>query len=493
MCSIPSRTLSISRIRLLTGCLLFALLSIPSVAAPAQKLSSSPGSQDKAAEDTGRRFLAALTAYREQHYVEAERELASLLSSSPGSFEINELAGLVYVAQGEDEKANRYLAKAVRLKPSVAEARTALGTNLLRLRRPSEAEEQFRKVVDLKPRSYDANHNLGEFYIQAGKIPVAIPFLKRAQELDPTAYNNGYDLALAYEQSGNLEAARQQIQRLIALRDSAELHSLLGEVEERSKNYLASAAQYERAARMEPSEQNILDWGMELLLHHTFELAAEVFKAGLNRFTQSARLQDGLGIALYGEGHFDDAARAFFRASDLDRSDPLPLTFTGQAYDNLSPPVALETRTRLQNFLQTDTNNAAVRYYYAMCLWKINEKEPQPELTGQIESLLKRAVALNPSYGEAYLQLGILHAGQHQYKDAIAEYEQALKASPNLPAIHYRLGQALARSGDATRAKQEFAEFERGRQQEVEEANKQHNQIQQFVYTMRNSSHAEAR
>jgi predicted Zn-dependent protease len=43
--------------------------------------------------------------------------LQPLIAASPNNFEINELAGLVYVAQGQDEKANAYLARAVRLNP----------------------------------------------------------------------------------------------------------------------------------------------------------------------------------------------------------------------------------------------------------------------------------------------------------------------------------------------------------------------------------------
>ena len=481
-------TLAETGIRRLTVCLLCTFVLLPSIAAPRDHPAAPARTPDKAAEQTRRRFLAALTAYRGQRYSAAQGELASLLASNPASFEINELAGLVYVAQGEDGRANLYLAKAVRLKPSIAEARTALAANLVRLHRSAEAEVQFRKVVDLEPRSYDANHNLGEFYIQVGKIAAAIPLLKRAQEVDPAAYNNGYDLALAYERTGNLDEARRQVQQLIALHGSAELHSLLGEMEEKSGNYQSSAEQYQQAAQMEPDEKNILDWGTELLLHQTLEPAVEVFKAGLARFPQSARLQDGVGIALYGLGHFDDAARAFFRASDLNRSDPLPLTFLGRAFDNLSPDVAMEARSRLESFVNGDIHDAAVRYYYAMCLREINKREPQPELPAQTESLLKKAVALDPGYADAYLQLGILYADQRKYQDAIAQYEQALRISPNLATTHYRLGQALVRTGDATRARQEFAVFERLRQNEVDDANNQHNQIQQFVYTMRNSN-----
>lgn len=448
--------------------------------------SRSPGDSAPSPEETKRRFLSALAAYRAQRYSDAQSALLSLVKSNPGSFEINELLGLVQVAQGKDEKATPFLAKAVRLKPNVAAARTTLATNLLRLHRSDAAEAQFKKVVELEPRDYDANHNLGEFYVQAGRLSDAIVFLNRAQEVNPHAQNNGYDLALAYEKNGNLDQARRQVQSLTRVRDSAELHSLLGEIEEKSKNYLASAAQYEQAVRMDPNEQNLFDWGAELLLHQTFEPAVEVFQAGLAHSPQSVRLQIGLGIALYGLGRFDDGARAFLHAADMDKSDALPLTFLGRAYDNLSADLADEVRARLRSFLNQDTGNAQVRYYYAMCLWKLNEKEPHAELSEQIESLLKTSVSLDRAYADAYLQLGILHANQRKFQEAISNYEEALKVNPNLPGLHYRLGQALARTGDAAHAQEEFVKFERLRQTQVDEANRQHAEIQQFVYTMRN-------
>ena len=479
-------------IKTITGCLTLFLLSAVFLLAPpraeahAQSRQPTPRS-NKTTEHAKRQFDAALAAYREQQYAKAEHYLTSLLVSSPDSFEANELAGLIFVAEGQYGKADRYLARAVRLRPGVAEARTALATNLLRLQKNSEAEKQFRSVVELEPHSYDANHNLGEFYIQTGNLVSGISFLKRAQEVNPSAYSNGYDLALAYERSGKPDEARLLLQQLIASHDSAELHSLLGEVEERSGNYVASAGQYEQAARMEPNEENILNWGTEFLLHQTFEPAVQIFKAGLARFPQSARLLDGLGIALYGLDRFDEAARSFFRASDLDPSDALPVTFAGTAYDNLSSPIAAEARFRLQNFLIADANNAAVRYYYGMCLWKINEKEPQPELPGQIESLLKQSLEIDPHYADAHTLLGTLYFREQRYPEAIAEYEQALKTNPNEPSVHYHLAQSLRRTGDKARADQELITFERLRQQQ-ERANGQRNEIKLFVYTMRNAN-----
>jgi tetratricopeptide (TPR) repeat protein len=430
------------------------------------------------------RFLSALAAYKAQQYVAAQRELEPLVKSDPNSFEVNELLGLVYVAQHKQQEANPYLAKAVQLKPKVAEARTRLATNLLFLGRADQAEVEFKKVAEMKPKSYDANHNLGEFYIQTGKLRSGIPFLKRAQEVDPSAYNNGYDLALALEQTEQFNEASEQLHKLVNLHDSAELHSLLGEIEEKSRNYLSSAAQYEQAARMDPSEQNILNWGAELLLHQTFAAAIEVFKAGTVRFPQSAQLYNGLGIALYGEGEMDEAVRAYFRASDLAPSDPLPLTFVGKTCDGASSDLAAQIRSRLQSFLSHDATSAELNYDLAICLERGNPSHSNPQLSSQIESLLKHSLTIDPDYADAYFQLGNLYSERHSYEEAIVQYERALKVNANSANFHYRLGQALARAGHGARAQEEFTIFERLRKTETDATNKQQNQIQQFVYSI---------
>lgn len=441
--------------------------------------------RERTESETKREFLSALAAYKARQYAPAQRELEFLVKSAPSSFEVNELLGLVYVAQGKQNEANPFLAKAVQLRPTVAEARTALGTNLLTLGRVEQAERQFKRVVQMEPQSYDANHNLGEFYIQGGKLREAIPFLKRAQEITPSAYNNGFDLALALEQTGQFNEASEHLHKLINLHDSAELHSLLGEIEEKSRNYLSSAAQYEQAARMDPSEQNILNWGAELLLHQTFAAAIEVFRAGTVRFPQSAQLYNGLGIALYGAGEMDEAVRAYFRASDLAPSDPLPLTFVGKTCDGASSDLAAQIRSRLQTFLSHDATSAELNYDLAICLERGNPSHSNPQLSSQIESILKHSLTINPDYADAYFQLGNLYSERHSYEEAIVQYERALKVNANSANFHYRLGQALARAGNSARAQEEFTIFDRLRKTDTDATNKQQNQIQQFVYTIR--------
>jgi tetratricopeptide (TPR) repeat protein len=475
------RDLWAARLALLLACTVWQLSAALPVAVAKTATKSPP-----TGSATSQRFRVALGLYQAGKYAEAQAQLKPLLASNPNSFENNELNGLIYVALGQDEKANPFLAKAVRINANVPEARTTLAANLMRLHRAAEAESHLRKLVEIAPKSYDANHNLGELYIQLNRLPQAIPFLKRAAEINPGAYNNGYDLALAYEQTGDLNNARRQLEELIKTNDTAELHSLLGEVEEKDKNYLASAAHFEKAVHIDPSENNIYEWGTELLLHQTFEPALEVFKAGLVRFPQSSRLTLGFGVATYGLGDFAGGAEAFLRASELNPADSLPLVLLGKGFDNLPASFKDKIIARFDQFVKTH-RDASVSYYYAMALWRQGGDTPAETQATLVQNLLESAVSIDPNLLDAHLQMGILYASQRKYNEAISQYEQALKIDCSAAAVHYRLGQSLARSGAAARSKEEFALFERLRAQETDAANKKSAEIQQFVYTLRDS------
>ena len=222
--------------------------------------------------------------YEAKDYAEAQKELEPLLARFPNSFEVNELTGLVYAAQGQDDEANRYLENAARFKPKDPTAHTNLAVNLVHLGKDSLAEVEFRKAVELDPESYGANHNLGEFYIRTEQIAAAIAYLEKAQSGSPTSYDNGYDLALAYERTGRLPEARRQVEELLRQKDISELHNLLGGVEEKAGNYVAAVNELEKAAHMDPSESNLFDWGSEPLVHQTLNPAIEVFSQAVKRY-----------------------------------------------------------------------------------------------------------------------------------------------------------------------------------------------------------------
>src|SRR5436309_2821497 len=162
----------------------------------------------------------------------------------------------------------------------------------------------------------------------------AAHFLEQAQRIQPFSYDNGYDLALAYSLSGRLADARQLIHGLLTKRDSAELHNLLGEIEERDGKFVTAANEYETAAHIDPSESNLFDWGSELLLHRTLAPALEVFQQATARYPNSGRLMIGLGMTFYSLGNYDDAVKSLLKAADLNPSDARCYLFLSKAYDS---------------------------------------------------------------------------------------------------------------------------------------------------------------
>jgi tetratricopeptide (TPR) repeat protein len=453
-------------------------------------LPSGTAAQTKAPDnDLDRQFQAAVAQYDAGHFAEAAVQLEKLLPSVPQSFEVHELLGLVYSAQSQDAKANEHLEKAVRLNPNSAAARTNLAANLSRLGKLGPAEEQFRKAAQLEPENFDANHNLGEAYVRSGKIADATPFLEKAQRIDPSSYDNGYDLSLAYLLTGQTKNARELVQTLLKQKNTAELHNLLAEIEEKDGNFVPAANEFEIAAHMDPSESNLFDWASELLVHRTLEPSIEIFRQATERYPQSSRLAIGLGMALYSLGKYDDAVVSLLHAADLSPSDPRIYPFLSRAYDS-SPGQADEVIKRFRRFADLQPRNGRALYYYAMSLWK-GKRAQDPSLDlHQIESLLTKSIELDPTLAEAQLQLGNLYSDQSKYADAIPHYKRALELNTDLADAHYRLGQAYVRTGEKDRAQQELQVYQQLRTQHLADLDKQRAEVRQFVYSAKDSATA---
>lgn len=437
--------------------------------------------------DLDRQFQQAVAAYESGHYAESAAIIEKLLPAAPQSFELHELLGLDYAGQSQDAKANTYLEKAARLNPKSAEAHTNLAANLSRLGKGVEAEQHFRRAVELEPDNFDANHNLGEAYIRQGKIADAAPYLEKAQHIDASNYDNGYDLALAYISVGRTKDARTLIAALLQQKNTAELHNLLAEVEEKDGNFVVAANEYETAAHMDPSESNLFDWASDLLVHRTLEPSITIFRDAVQRYPQSARLAIGLGMALYSLGKYDDAVTSLLRAADLSPNDARLYPFLSRAYDS-SPGQADEVIKRFRHFAELQPRNGHAQYYYAMSMWKGKRAQDPSVDLHEVEALLKKSIALDPSLAEAQLQLGNLYSDQSHYAEAIPFYKRAIALNSDLADAHYRLGQAYVRTNHKELAQPELALYQQLRAQHLADLDKQRAEVRQFVLSSKESA-----
>lgn len=304
--------------------------------------------------------------------------------------------------------------------------------------------------------------------------------------------SSGYDLALRYANAGEYAHARDQLLSVMAHQPTAEAHHLLASVDEKLGDSLDAVQEYERAAELDRSEPNVFDWGSELLLHHAAEPAVEVFAKGRRLFPASTRMLIGLAAAEFSAGSAERAVQLLCQGSDLHPEDPLLYEFLGKIQRSENT-ISADSVERFHRFVKLRPDDANANYLYAVALWKRNQPTSSEATMAEMQSLLNTAIRLDGKFAAAYLQLGVLHATEQNSAAAIADFQHAIENQPDLEEAHYRLAQAYRAAGKMDEARSEVGTYQRLRQQSKQETEREHHEIKQFVYSLRDKPAAQSR
>jgi tetratricopeptide (TPR) repeat protein len=350
------------------------------------------------------------------------------------------------------------------------------------------ATSKAREEADRNLDDFAANRRAGDLLLADGKASEALPYFSRAARLRPNDFDTSYGLAEAYLKSFRLQEARTATQAVLEIHNTsldhqAKAHHLLADVEEKLGNPLEAVRHYQAAAELQPSEENLFDWGAELLLHHAPEPATNVFSKGNRLFPKSTRIIVGLGVSWYVRGSYDKAVETLSEASDLAPDDPAPHMFLGRlrSVDASQSPLYTE---KLGRFAKRQPDNPHANYYYALSLWKQRAGLNGSNNLSLVESLLEKAIRLDPNFALAHLQLGAVYAENGDLPSAIAAYLKAAQADPALAEPHYRLAQAYKRTGQSEKAKAESQLYNELSKKAAEQEDRQRREIQQFVFTV---------
>ena len=289
-------------------------------------------------------------------------------------------------------------------------------------------------------------------------------------------------VALAHEKLDSRSSAssdESSIRAKLGGGDNADLRFQLAEIEEKEGHALEAEKDYQHAAELAPTESHLFAWGAELLLHHAFEPAIEVFRKGNRLYPGSVRILLGLGAAYYAQGSPDQAAQFFLRASALDPANPQPYLFLGCLLPtaNLAPQAWVEAMKR---FTTEHFETAMAHYLYGFALAKQGDEAS----VHSAELQLNKAIGLDPHLGDAYLQLGILKSNRGDFSGAIADLQKAVEFKPFPDEAHYRLAEIYRRTGEPEKARQETALYKQISEQKSQDAERERREIQQFIYTL---------
>lgn len=267
---------------------------------------------------------------------------------------------------------------------------------------------------------------------------------------------------------------------------AGDAHRLLGDEKEKAGDPVGAVKEYEAAVKLDGSEENYFAWGSELLLHRAGLAAVEVLRKGAELHPKSERMFLALGAAHYANGQYAEAAEQICHASDLNPADPQPYLFLGkmeQAATGISP-CSEEKQSRFANL---QSGNPRANFYYGLVLLKKARKTQSESDFDQAEKLFQRAVAIDPKYGEVYLELGMMYNARGK-EAALAEFQKATAASPDSSAAHYQLSLAYRRSGETAKADEEMKTYTRLRKSEEAALEKERREMRQFVTVLKQGS-----
>ena len=456
-------------------CLLL-LLFLPLSILHAQ--SGGPGTGTAADDQLLQQASAAMDA---GDVAQAEPLLRSLLARHPHNFEINEILGLLYAAQGRIAQAAPLMETAVHEQPGSDIAHANLGAAYLKLGRAADAARELETAARLNPSNASTQATLGQAWMllkQPSKAVAAFTIALSADGFNPDLL---YNTALAHYDSGDAAQGEVLLARMPGVEASAEAQSLYGDIEEKLEHYQQAAQHYINAAKLAPTETNVYILGSEFLRHWTFDAAIQEFEAGARQYPDSPRMRLGLGIAYYGAVSYQKAIPVFAGLLRENPGNSLYAELLGRSCMVLTEGSDPGCST-LNDYAEGHPGNALLNTYAATMILHQAGDDTQLQLA---RGFLENASKANPHLPEAMYGMGLLLQRESQWAQSIPVLEKAVHAKPDYAAAHYRLALAYSHGGEREKAQTEIALEKKYSHQEQNDLDNRLEQVTTLMVSMR--------
>ncbi len=323
----------------------------------------------------------------------------------------------------------------------------------LQQQQPDRAIPVLRKIIALEPNDVDALGNLGVLLYFQGQYPEAATRLRSALQLQPGLYKIQALLGIAEERMGNLDGARTDLKTAFRhLQDKkiqieAGLALIEDDTAEGKLDQAASAAaELQSAAPDDPYILSVVYQVYSRLMDQT--LLSMVVVA-----PDSAEMQIMMAHELVRQGDNPAAIAEYQKALRLNPKLP------GAHYE-LAELLHLSSNPKLQAQAGPEYKAALAVNQYDEGSWRgLGEVEASNENWKAAEQDFKRALALQPSDGEAQTDMAKMLTYMKHPHQALALLQEAVKEDPTNIVAHYRLSMLYRQAGRPAAAKQEMAAF----------------------------------
>jgi tetratricopeptide (TPR) repeat protein len=373
----------------------------------------------------------------------------------------NQPNALVNLAQirfaADDLRASAELfQRALNLQPDVEVAR-ALIVIALRLKDYPSAATYYERyaVIESGTQTAAARAELGAALFEAGLLKEAETELNAAVSLNPADADSVVRLARVYLGRKEITAAGRTLEAAVARgNDPAPVYALLADVYEQS-GHVENAIPAMRLAIQRDPQSERYRFAYAVLLTNSNAPGAAVIRLeeSLKTFPSSSRLWFALGFANFRLDKNEEAERALRKAIELDPKFAPAFAYLGLI--RAKTGAYGEAITLYENALRADAKLAVVHHLIADAMLKQNTDAKL------VETHLRQAVTMDPTFTPARLSLGKLFMRAQRWSEAVVELEQVVKLDPSVPEAYYQLGLAYGRLKRTADAQSAMATFKR--------------------------------
>ncbi len=417
----------------------------------------------------------------------AAAHMESALAVDPNNARLRLATAVVQLHAGKPERAAA-LAESVFARTQAADAGLVLlQTQLARHADTHRTLESLRTLTLPPEREIELRQRLAQTLIENGEIAEATKDLNRAIELDPTNADFRFNLALALFKEGKAADALAAAQKCKELRDSADVESLLGDIQEALGDNLAAVRSYQAAVALAPNDENHqVALALEFIRHRNFEPAKLVLQQAEKLFPNSWRVQVGLGMVEYFVGTKEAASQILLHAADLATDPESALRYLGEVeMDETSAPDPPAV-ARICAFAKANSKAARQQLYCGALMFHSDYASRETSRVDEIIRRLTFAAQSLPEEAAPRCELGKLYAWLEKWPLAQQEFETCARLNPNSAQAHYRLSQVYRHTGQTERAVQEIKLYKAAAQRLADENEQHETTLNTFIYTIRN-------
>ena len=385
------------------------------------------------------RPIDALASYRS-----ALKQAPSYLAALQGAAEIE--------FQQRDPVAQTRLEKTISIQSANPTAHAMLGVLAFEREDCGAAIRHFAEARPAMVRNTPVLRQYGQCLFREGEAPAAAQVFRQLLDLEPTDSATRFNLALSLFEAGRYSGAINMIDPLATLEAPAsEVLSLLADAQLSLQRVPEALETLKRAVALHPrQERHYVDLANLCMEQEAHNLGLEILAAGIMNIPRSARLHGMRGILLAQLNRFEEAEAEFERATELgpDQSPGrIGLSITLQQVGRHAESIPI-----LREQAAAEPHNPVVNTMLGRAL--IQEGGQGEGGLEEAREALERAVAADPSFVWAWVELGKLFMKTNRIEEAVPVLERAVRNGPDNRQAVYQLMLALRRAGrlDETRS-----------------------------------------